>query len=230
MKDRAFSGRDVQEAVAAAAAGLGLPAEALRYVILETGSPGGLGVGPSPARIAVLLDASSAGRRPDVAASPPAQDPRAEVRGLLRALAEEAGLDVAVEVSEQAGTLQVTLAGPDAEFFLGASGEGEVLRAFEHLLQRVFAGAGGEEPLRLECAGFRDRRDRALTEKAIALAAEVKGDGVARTTAPLNAYERRVIHVALSQVEGVVTYSVGEGADRRVTVALAPPPGSSDAS
>ena len=35
---------------------------------------------------------------------------------------------------------------------------------------------------------------------------------------PLNAYERRVVHMALSGVPGIVTYSVGEGADRRVTV------------
>jgi spoIIIJ-associated protein len=68
-----------------------------------------------------------------------------------------------------------------------------------------------------------------LSEQAHALAAEVRADGKPRTTTPLNAYERRLIHVALSQVEGVVTYSVGEGADRRVTVAPAPPPGSPDA-
>ena len=229
MKDRAFSGRDVKEALAAAAAGLGLPAEALRYVVLDAGSPGGMGVSPSPARIAVLLDASSPGKRPATAPPSPALDPRAEIRGLLRALAEAAQLDLAVEIVDEAGTLEVRVGGPDAGFFLGADGEGAVLRAIEHLLQRVFAGAGGEEPLRLECAGFRDRRERALSEQALALAAEVRADGKPRTTLPLNAYERRLIHVALSQVEGVVTYSVGEGADRRVTVAPAPPPGSPDA-
>jgi len=228
VKDRAFGGRDVKEAVAAAATGLGLPPESLRYVVLDPGSPGGLGVKPSPARIAVLLDVSSPGVRAEPAPLP-SHDPRAEVRALLRALSEAAGLDVAVELAEEGGSLQVRLAGPDAGFFLGADGEGAVLRALEHLLQRVFATAGGEEPLRLACEGFRERRDQALAEKALALAAAVKGDGVARTTTPLNAYERRVIHVALSQVEGVVTYSVGEGSDRRVTVAPTPPSGSPDA-
>jgi predicted RNA-binding protein Jag len=57
----------------------------------------------------------------------------------------------------------------------------------------------------------------------------VRADGVARTTDPLNSYERRVIHVALSTEEGVVTFSVGEGSGRRVTVAPAPPAGSRDA-
>ncbi len=89
----------------------------------------------------------------------------------------------------------------------------------------MFATAGGEEPLRLECEGFRERRDAGPARPALTLATAVREDGVARTTGPLNAYERRVVHVALSQVEGVVTYSVGEGSDRRVTVAPAPPRG-----
>lgn len=230
MKDPAFSGRDVQEALQAAATGLGLPVSALRYVVLDAGSAGGRGVKPSPARIAVLLEASS-GRRPaELRATEPGPhgDPRAAVRGLMRTLTEAAGLDLSVEMASERSSLEVRLAGPDVGFVLGEDGEGVVLRALEHLLQRAFATAGGEEPLRLECEGFRDRRDRALTEKALALAAAVREDGQARTTDPLNAYERRVVHLALTGVEGVVTYSVGEGSDRRVTVAPPPPPGRPD--
>ncbi|MGH7395624.1 MAG: Jag N-terminal domain-containing protein, partial [Candidatus Methylomirabilales bacterium] len=132
MKDRAFSGRDVQEAVAAAAEGLGLPADSLRYVVLDPGSPGGRGVKPSPARIAVLLDASAPDARGGAAPSrDPAQrvDARAEVRGVLRALTEAAGLDVGVELTGGAGTVQVRLSGRDTGFFLGADHEGAVLRA-----------------------------------------------------------------------------------------------------
>jgi spoIIIJ-associated protein len=233
VRDRAFSGRDLPEAVAAAAASLGLPASSLRYVVLEPGSPGGRGVKPSPARIAVLLDASSpSSPRPSAGGPPPAAspalDPRAEVRGVLRALTEAAALDVGVEMSERAGTQEVRLLGKDTTFFLGDDGQGTVLRALEHLLQRVYATAGGEDPLRVECEGYRERREQLLVETARTLAAAVREDGQARTTGPLNSYERRVVHVALSEEAGVVTYSVGEGSDRRVTVAPAPPAGSPD--
>jgi spoIIIJ-associated protein len=229
VKDRAFSGRDVDEALAAAAQDLGLPAGSIRYVVLDKGSPGGLGVKPSPARIAVLLDASAPAPAPAARPVPvdtapaPAGDPRAEVRALLRAVSDAAALDVGVELAEREGTLEVRLSGPDAPFFVGADGEGAVLRALEHLLQRVYATAGGEEPLRLECEGFREQREKRLAETALALAAAVREDGVPRTTAPLNAYERRLVHVALSGAAGIVTYSVGEGSGRRVTVAPAPP-------
>ena len=53
------------------------------------------------------------------------------------------------------------------------------------------------------------------------LAEQVLADGRARRTDPLNSYERRIVHVTLAEVRGVQTFSVGEGADRRVTVAPA---------
>ena len=52
----------------------------------------------------------------------------------------------------------------------------------------------------------------------------VRQEGRPRTMPPLNAYERRIVHVALTDASGIVTYSVGEGADRRVTIAPAPGP------
>ena len=41
---------------------------------------------------------------------------------------------------------------------------------------------------------------------------------------PLNAYERRVVHMALQDVPGITTASSGEGAERRLTIAPAPGP------
>ena len=71
MKDRIFTGQDVEEALASAAASLGLPLRDLRYVVLEPGTEGGRGLKPTPARIAILLhdpaaapDAAAAAERP----------------------------------------------------------------------------------------------------------------------------------------------------------------------
>jgi crotonobetainyl-CoA:carnitine CoA-transferase CaiB-like acyl-CoA transferase len=53
VKDRVFSGPDVEEALAVAAASLGLPRSGLRYVVLDPGSAGGRGLMPTPARVAI---------------------------------------------------------------------------------------------------------------------------------------------------------------------------------
>jgi spoIIIJ-associated protein len=73
----------------------------------------------------------------------------------------------------------------------------------------------------VECKGFQEKRDKALGDDARQLADAVRGDGVPRTTEPLNAYERRIVHIALSEAPDVTTHSVGEGPARRVTVSLA---------
>ncbi len=225
MRDRVFSGPDVEEALAIAAASLGLPRAELRYVVLDAGAPGGRGLRPSPARIAVLVQ--EAGRPPEPAEEreqPPAAAPadaRARLRETIRAVAEAGGLEVEAEVNESEEAVVVRLRGADQTFFLGPEGRGEVLRATEHLLQRLHGAAVQPRALRLTCEGFRERRDLALAEDARRLATAVRADGKPRTMEPLNAYERRVVHVALQGEPGVTTYSVGEGSDRRVTVAAA---------
>jgi spoIIIJ-associated protein len=219
MKDRVFTGPDVPKALAEAAAALGLPEAEIRYVVLEAGSAGGRGLQPTPARVAVLLEdaAPPRGSRPEPWSAPP--DARAGIRATVRAVAEAAGIDVSAEIAEDEERVVVHLGGPDHVFFFGREGRGDVLRATEHLLQRTYGAEFLPRPLRVECEGFQERRDRALAEEARDLARAVRGDGKPRTTEPLNAYERRVVHVALNDEPGITTYSVGEGAARRVTVA-----------
>jgi spoIIIJ-associated protein len=221
LRDRIFSGREVTEAVAAASHALAIPAPNLRYVVLDLGSPAGPGVGASPARIAVLLEAPSpAAPAAEVSAPGAARvDPIAGVRGVLRAIGEAADLDLSTDVVEEESVVRVVVAGPGHDFFLEE--DAAVLRAVEHLLQRMYGRLVAPRRLLVDCEGYRASREGALRRRALELAEAVRGDGRPRATEPLNAYERRIVHLALAEAPGVRTYSVGEGADRRVTVALA---------
>ena len=234
MKDHVFSGADVSEALALAAANLGLPLAELRYVVLETGAPGARGLSPTPARIAVLLHEEPApGGHPARAAQPAAQptpapveplDPGTGIRDTIRAIAEAGGLAVTAEIEDGPEAVIVHLRGDDREFFLEPSGQAEVLRATEHLLLRLYGAALQPRALRLTGEGFRERRDAALAAEARRVADAVRGDGVARSMPSLNAYERRVVHVALQDEPGIRTASSGEGASRRLAIEPAAPP------
>lgn len=241
MKDRVFTGQDVEEALASAAASLGLPLRELRYVVLDTGTAGGRGLKPTPARIAVLLQdpaAASRGASPvfdpepvrgarrdpserGTAAAPaePPPDPREGVHAIVRAVAEAGGLEVEAEIDDTGDAFVVQLKGKDAPFFHGEDARGDELFALEHILQRSFGEALRPRMIRLRCAGFREARDAALTLEARKLADEVRESGRALMMEPLNAYERRIVHLALQDMTDVRTYSVGEGMDRRVTIA-----------
>jgi spoIIIJ-associated protein len=146
-------------------------------------------------------------------------DPRSAVRSIVRAVAEAAGIDVSAEIDDAGSTFVVRLLGPDTDFFLGR--EGAILRALEQLLQRMYGYDVEPQRILIDCAGYRDQREEALRNQARTLAAAVRRDGTPRTTDPMNSYERRIIHVALSEERGVRTFSVGEGSNRRVTIAVA---------
>src|SRR6185503_981307 len=229
MKDPVFSGKDVTEALQVASRSLGLPAESLRYVVLERGTPGGLGIGGTPAMIAILLEGASGaapaargGRGPARPEEP--RRPRALLTSLVRDIGRTAGLELSADLEETEEGLLLRLGGAGRDFFLEE--DGEVLKALEHVLHKVAQSENEPRRLIVECEGFRTRRDDALRRRALLLAEQVLADGQARRTEPLNSYERRIVHVTLAEVQGVKTFSVGEGADRRVTVASADaPPG-----
>jgi spoIIIJ-associated protein len=221
VKDAIFTGRDLAEALELAGRALGLSPDALRYVVLERGTPGALGLAGAPARIAVLLDGQrhglALGPLPPAEPSPRAAEPADEIRAVVARLAEAAAVELSVRLDQEAEALRVRLAGPGAEMLL--DDEGEALRALEHVLQRSFARSLAPRRLLVDCEGYRERRDARLRAMALELAAAVRLDGRPRRTQALNAYERRVIHMALGDLEDVRTFSVGEGGDRRVTIA-----------
>jgi spoIIIJ-associated protein len=147
----------------------------------------------------------------------PEIDPVEGAKRIVQAVARAADVEVTVEVSSGDDAMRVHLSGPDRAFFL--DNDAEVLDALEHLLQRMFAPFLESRRLLLDCDGHREARDEALRQKALGLAAAVRADGTPRVTDPMNAYERRIVHVALADEPGITTYSVGEGAGRRVTIA-----------
>jgi spoIIIJ-associated protein len=227
MKDQVFTGRSVTEAVEIAGRTLGLAPDAIRYVILERESPGMLGMGGTPARIAVLLEnnraQAGAGPRPMGPVGRPERpkDPRAAIRSFVRELGETADLDLTAEIVEEEQRTIVRLFGEDREMLLEDGGE--VLIALDHILQRAFGRELQPRRLVVECEGFKDVREAALRTRALELVRAVKEDGKPRETEPLNGYERRIVHMAVSEETGVRTFSVGEGQDRRVTIAIAEP-------
>jgi spoIIIJ-associated protein len=243
VKDRAFTGRDVAEAVRTAALTLGLEEGELRYFVLDPGRAGVFGGESSPARIAVLMDAPSGPPRrpaspeptpvsreasppdeasPDGVPEEPGEDLETALSRVMVALGEAAGLAIEASVEDSRDAVTLRLHTSEAGFFLGADGEGAPFKALEHLLHRMFAPDVAPLKLRVEMDGYREAREASLRTMAESLAAEVRRDGAPRETPALNAYERRIVHMAAAAAGGVASKSEGEGAERRVVLHPAP--------
>lgn len=73
----------------------------------------------------------------------------------------------------------------------------------------------------INVGNYREKRKTTLRELAKKNAEKVLKYGRNVTFEPMNPYERRIIHTAVQEIEGVVSYSVGADASRRVVISLA---------
>ena len=73
-------------------------------------------------------------------------------------------------------------------------------------------------PIVVDIESYKSRRKKKLIDMARSSAARAKERGGKVTLSPMNAYERRIIHLALVNDDGVVTHSEGEDPERRVVI------------
>ena len=85
------------------------------------------------------------------------------------------------------------------------------------VVQRNAEGAKTDR-LRVDVAGYRMRRTAALGEFAQKLATEVAESGNEKLLEPMSAADRKVVHDAISEVDGVETGSEGQEPRRRVVI------------
>jgi len=163
------------------------------------------------------------------AEEPKAQEPEADIlatsadgeqlTALVRELLTAANLQVNAKTGEIAGRyVNIHLDGKDAAFLVGK--HGEVLNAMQYLVN-IIAGRRFDNGVRATLDGndYRRRREDALTQLATKIADQVKQRGEEAVLDALPAFERRIVHKALSNYEGISTYSEGEEPNRRVVIA-----------
>ena len=96
---------------------------------------------------------------------------------------------------------------------------GETLDALQYLT-RLFVNRSSTNNKRvaLNVGDYRKRREETLRGLAKRQASRVAKYGRSTALEPMNPYERRIIHTAIQEIEGVTSHSVGEGDRRRVVI------------
>lgn len=96
---------------------------------------------------------------------------------------------------------------------------GETMEALSYLASLVAnRQEGGYIKLGLDVGGYRSKREKDLQTLARRTAAKVAKTGRCFALEPMNPYERRIVHSAVSTMEGVRSESTGEGIERRVVI------------
>ncbi|MGA1345062.1 MAG: RNA-binding cell elongation regulator Jag/EloR [Ilumatobacteraceae bacterium] len=139
----------------------------------------------------------------------------------MEGLVEAFGASATVELTQDDTELEVRVNGSDLGLLVGPGGR--TLTAVQDLARVAAQRRLGDHDthLRIDVAGYRERRTASLQAFARKIAAQVRESGKAVAIEPMASPDRKVIHDVLSTEDGVTTRSQGEDPNRRVIVSPA---------
>ncbi len=193
--------KTVDEAKAKLCEELGQPMEKITFTVLEEPKKGLFGM-KGEARVEGKFTETKA----DIAAK--------YVTEIMVAMGYEKP-EITITETEEGAVLD--LSGEGVDGIIGR--RGETIDSLQYLASLACNKQDKEfYRITLDCDGFRARRKVQLEELARKMAEKAKRTGRTMSLEPMNPYERRIIHAAVSEVEGCTSRSVGEDPYRKVLI------------
>lgn len=142
-----------------------------------------------------------------------------QITDFVESVARKMGLELTATAEEMADGLRVNLEGQDGSLLIRR--QGEALAALQHIVSAVYRHETVEgRRLVVDCQGYRKGKDAELRQMAIFLGEKAKSTGLAQEIGPLNPYERRIVHLAVSEVEGISSESIGDAFEKTVIISV----------
>ena len=142
----------------------------------------------------------------------------------VKTVISDIGLDaVATLYSCDDGTRRITITGNDASTLIGH--HGDTLDALQYLANLASArkninGERDKSRVTIDIEGYRAKREETLRALARRMAAKALRNQRSVMLEPMSAYERRIIHSEIQNIEGVSTNSVGSDNNRKIVIFL----------
>lgn len=145
-------------------------------------------------------------------------DKNSIIKETVEELLHHLGIEAAVGVSYgEDDNFKIDLSGQDLGVLIGF--HGETLSSLQLILNlMIYKKLGEWTRVLVDIEGYRQEREEKLTELARQTADRVRFLQTPVTLSPMPSFERRLVHIALQDDDGVATESVGEKWERRVVV------------
>lgn len=203
----------VEEAVEAALHDLGVSEQEAHIEILQEPRSGVLGIGSHEAVVRARVIA------PEV--DPEDLEDQADTAAdFLEELVGHMGIDAVAEPNLHGGHMYVDVVGEDEDDMALLIGRhGQTLDSIQELM-RMVVGRRLDERVRVivDVEDYRKRRETRLEEKAREVAERVLRTGTEESLEPMNPFERKIVHDAVAEIDGVESSSRGEEPDRAVVI------------
>ncbi|MBS3078303.1 KH domain-containing protein [Candidatus Pacearchaeota archaeon] len=147
----------------------------------------------------------------------------AKVSEILENILGLMALEGSFEVVEGPEEVMVTIEASDPGRLIGF--RGETLDSLQLLVNLILSKQLGEEEkfkrVVIDVGGWRKNKEADLERRARNWASEVKESGEEIELEPMPSWQRRIVHMIVSEVEGVSSESIGEGWDRHLVIKTA---------
>jgi spoIIIJ-associated protein len=120
-------------------------------------------------------------------------------------------LELVYQVKKRNGLVFVVFDGPDKNLLL--RNDGSLLLALQHVMNKI-----SPAKVQVDCEFFRRRKEKKIKEYAQQVAQKVSQSGREEILDFMNPYERRIVHIAVNQVSGITSESIGDGFLKKVKV------------
>ncbi|WP_102348065.1 RNA-binding cell elongation regulator Jag/EloR [Bacillus sp. Marseille-P3661] len=196
------TGQTVDEALESALKELNATKENTEVSIIDEGKKGFLGVfGSRPAIVKVTLKI----------------DPVNEALTFLTDVIQKMGIDATIDVNRDGRDITFNIAGEQIAILIGK--RGQTLNSLQYLTQLVLNKHSQEYlTVIIDAENYRLRRKETLVTLATRLADKAKRTKTKVVLEPMPSFERKIIHTALFEVEGIATQSEGVEPNRHVVI------------
>ena len=234
-----FEGKNEENAVQNACEELNLTKEKIKYSVISYGSSGIFGlVGSKKARIRVTLpkhpckdvadnynnEKSFMAKDSPIKAmiadkeAPPISDDSVDFgREVLQTIIDVITTDAKISVGETLNPIMFNIEGGNTALLIGK--HGQTLEAIQYLVEKIVNKHNKQRiRIQVDSEGYMENRRIKLEKLASRLAEKSKRNGKPVTVGQMNAHERRIVHIALKDDNGVRTQSIGEGVYKKLVI------------
>ena len=227
----------VEEALERGLEDLGLTEDEVDVEVLDTGSKGLFGLGGRQVRVRITVKNSSSSQPETSTPAPPSNIRQPENRSsnndqndvldLTEQVVSELlhKMKVTAQVSAHQGEMDedgrqpinVDIRGSDLGILIGR--KAEILNALQYIVNLIVSKQMEHwVQVIVDVEGYRVRRESQIRQMASRMAEQAIKSGKRQILEPMNAAERRLVHLELRNYPEVVTQSIGEDPSRKVTI------------
>jgi spoIIIJ-associated protein len=218
MKSVEMEGKTVEEATRKACEHLQASREEVEIEILDNGSGGFLGIGARKAKVRATQKESlpALEKAPSIPSSAGNGLAR-EAQKILKGLLDRLDIVAQIQIREDDERICLNIQGDGSGLLIGR--KGQTLDALEYLLNKMIPkDLEDKKRIVVDTENYRARREESLMKLAQRLGDKARQLGRPVTVSPMNAHDRRIVHLALQNDRTLRTRSTGAGLYRKIVI------------